>query len=156
MTCHEHDNGHSGCPAIRVVMFPHHTNPGGNIFGGVILSNIDIAAGVASRSVTKHNTVTVCMKEVVFKEPVKVGDILTFWADVVKVGRTSITIRVKVEATRGNLVIPVTEGETIFVAVDKVDRPIPVDAPVGTLGGDDAEGSSFTARLNRMLRYLGF
>jgi acyl-CoA thioesterase YciA len=137
-------------------MFPRDTNPAGNIFGGVILSYIDIAAGVASRTVTKHNTVTVCMKEVVFKEPVKVGDTLTFWADVVKVGRTSITIRVKVDATRGNRVIPVTEGETVFVAVDKFDRPIPVDAPVGTLGGDDADGNSLTARLNRMLRYLGF
>lgn len=156
MTCHQHDSGHDRCPAIRVVMFPRDTNPAGNIFGGVILSYIDIAAGVASRTVTKHNTVTVCMKEVVFKEPVKVGDTLTFWADVVKVGRTSITIRVKVDATRGNRVIPVTEGETVFVAVDKFDRPIPVDAPVGTLGGDDADDNSLTARLNRMLRYLGF
>lgn len=156
MICHEHDSGHDRCPAIRVVMFPRDTNPAGNIFGGVILSYIDIAAGVAARTVTRHNTVTVCMKEVVFKEPVKVGDILTFWADVVKVGRTSITIRVKVDATRGNRVIAVTEGETVFVAVDKFDRPIPVDAPVGTLGGNDAEGNSLAARLNRMLRYIGF
>jgi Acyl-CoA hydrolase len=108
-------------------MFPADTNPAGNIFGGVILSYIDIAAGVATRTLTRHNTVTVCMKEVVFKEPVKVGDILTFWTEVVKVGRTSMTIRVKVEATRGDRVIQVTEGETVFVAVDKSDRPVPLD-----------------------------
>lgn len=125
MTCH--DQGHSNCPAIRVVMFPADTNPAGNIFGGVILSYIDIAAGVATRKLTKHNTVTVCMKEVVFKEPVKVGDILTFWTEVVRVGHTSMTIRVKVEATRGDRVIQVTEGETVFVAVDKNDRPVPLD-----------------------------
>ena len=130
------------CPAIRLVMFPKDTNPWGSIFGGVILSNIDIAASVATRSITRHRAVTVCMKEVVFKQPVKVGDILTFWTDVIKVGRTSVTIRVKVEAERrGENIherlgetIPVTEGEVTFVAVDDQDRPIPLDSPIGTLG----------------------
>ncbi len=129
-------NCQNKCPAIRVVMFPKDTNPSGNIFGGVILSNIDIAAGVAARAVTHHRTVTVCMKEVIFNRPVKVGDILTFWADVIKTGRTSVTIRVKVEAERRGEVIPVTEGEAIFVAVDQEDRPIPLDSPLGTQGGD--------------------
>ncbi len=114
-------NCQTKCPAIRVVMFPKDTNPSGNIFGGVILSNIDIAAGVAARSATMHRTVTVCMKEVIFERPVKVGDILTFWADIIKTGRTSVTIRVKVEAERRGQTIPVTEGEAIFVAVDEKD-----------------------------------
>lgn len=127
------------CPAIRVVMFPADTNPSGNIFGGVILSHIDIAAGVAAKQVTHHRTVTVCMKEVVFKKPVKVGDILTFWTDILKVGRTSITIRVKVEAERRGKIIHVTEGEAIFVAVDDQDRPIPLDSPLGTQGVDVPE-----------------
>lgn len=122
------------CPAIRLVMFPKDTNPWGSIFGGVILSNIDIAASVATRAITHHRTVTVCMKEVVFKQPVKVGDILTFWTDVVKVGRTSVTIRVKVEAERHGETIPVTEGEVVFVSVDDQDRPIPLDSPIGTQG----------------------
>lgn len=122
------------CPAIRLVMFPKDTNPWGSIFGGVILSNIDIAASVATRSITRHRAVTVCMKEVVFKQPVKVGDILTFWTDVIKVGRTSVTIRVKVEAERQGETIPVTEGEVTFVAVDDQDRPIPLDSPIGTQG----------------------
>jgi acyl-CoA thioesterase YciA len=127
------------CPAIRVVMFPADTNPSGNIFGGVILSHIDIAAGVAAKQVTHHRTVTVCMKEVVFKKPVKVGDILTFWTDILKVGRTSVTIRVKVEAERRGKIIHVTEGEAIFVAVDEQDRPIALDSPLGTQGVDAAE-----------------
>ena len=130
-------NCQTKCPAIRVVMFPKDTNPSGNIFGGVILSNIDIAAGVAARAATMHRTVTVCMKEVIFKRPVKVGDILTFWADIIKTGRTSVTIRVKVEAERRGETIPVTEGEAIFVAVDEKDRPIPLDSPIGTQGVDD-------------------
>jgi acyl-CoA thioesterase YciA len=120
-------------------MFPADTNPSGNIFGGVILSHIDIAAGVAAKQVTHHRTVTVCMKEVVFKKPVKVGDILTFWTDILKVGRTSVTIRVKVEAERRGKIIHVTEGEAIFVAVDEQDRPIALDSPLGTQGVDAAE-----------------
>ncbi len=130
-------NCQTKCPAIRVVMFPKDTNPSGNIFGGVILSNIDIAAGVAARAATMHRTVTVCMKEVIFERPVKVGDILTFWADIIKTGRTSVTIRVKVEAERRGQTIPVTEGEAIFVAVDEKDRPIPLDSPLGTQGVDN-------------------
>ena len=135
-------NCQTKCPAIRVVMFPKDTNPSGNIFGGVILSNIDIAAGVAARSATMHRTVTVCMKEVIFERPVKVGDILTFWADIIKTGRTSVTIRVKVEAERRGQTIPVTEGEAIFVAVDEHDRPIPLDSPLGTQGVDPAASST--------------
>lgn len=137
-------NCQTKCPAIRVVMFPKDTNPSGNIFGGVILSNIDIAAGVAARSATMHRTVTVCMKEVIFERPVKVGDILTFWADIIKTGRTSVTIRVKVEAERRGQTIPVTEGEAIFVAVDEKDRPIPLDSPLGTQGVDPTDSSTAT------------
>ncbi len=137
-------NCQTKCPAIRVVMFPKDTNPSGNIFGGVILSNIDIAAGVAARAATMHRTVTVCMKEVIFERPVKVGDILTFWADIIKTGRTSVTIRVKVEAERRGQTIPVTEGEAIFVAVDEKDRPIPLDSPIGTQGVDTADSSTAT------------
>lgn len=138
-------NCQTKCPAIRVVMFPKDTNPSGNIFGGVILSNIDIAAGVAARSATMHRTVTVCMKEVIFERPVKVGDILTFWADIIKTGRTSVTIRVKVEAERRGQTIPVTEGEAIFVAVDEKDRPIPLDSPLGTQGVDPADSTATAA-----------
>jgi acyl-CoA thioesterase YciA len=125
-------------------MFPKDTNPAGNIFGGVILSYIDIAAGVAARTVTKHNTVTVCMNTVVFKRPVKVGDLCIFRTEIVKIGRTSVTVKVTVEADRDGTIIPVTEGEAVFVAVDEFDRPIPLDSPLGTLGEEQPQPTTET------------
>jgi len=118
------------CPAIRQVMFPKDTNPSGNIFGGIILSHIDVAGAIAARLHSKHRMVTVCMKEVVFKKPVKVGDILTCWADVTAKGRTSVTVKIRVEAERHGEVIHVTDGEAIYVAVDNQDRPIALDSEV--------------------------
>jgi acyl-CoA thioesterase YciA len=109
-------------------MFPKDTNPSGNIFGGVILCHIDVAGAIAARLHSKHRMVTVCMKEVVFKRPVKVGDILTCWTDVVAKGRTSVTVKIRVEAERNGEVIPVTEGEAVYVSVDAQDRPIPLDS----------------------------
>jgi acyl-CoA thioesterase YciA len=120
------------CPAIRMVMFPKDTNPSGNIFGGIILSHIDVAGAIAARLHSKHRMVTVCMKEVVFKRPVKVGDILTCWTEVVSKGRSSVTVKIKVEAERHGEVIHVTDGEAIYVAVDSQDRPIPLDSALVT------------------------
>jgi acyl-CoA thioesterase YciA len=121
-------NCETKCPAIRQVMFPKDTNPSGNIFGGIILSHIDVAGAIAARLHSKHRMVTVCMKEVVFKKPVKVGDILTCWTDVVAKGRTSVTVKIKVEAERHGEIIHVTDGEAIYVAVDGEDRPIALDS----------------------------
>jgi len=118
------------CPAIRQVMFPKDTNPSGNIFGGIILSHIDVAGAIAARLHSKHRMVTVCMKEVVFKKPVKVGDILTCWTDVTAKGRTSVTVKIRVEAERHGEIIHVTDGEAIYVAVDNQDRPIALDSEV--------------------------
>ncbi len=115
-----------GCPAIRVVMFPKDTNGAGNIFGGVILSHIDVAGAVAARSICSHRIVTVSAKEVEFKKPVHIGDILTCWAEVNEVGETSITTKVWVEAERNGKLIPVTEAEVVYVAVNQAGRPIPV------------------------------
>ncbi|NNE98755.1 MAG: acyl-CoA thioesterase [Pyrinomonadaceae bacterium] len=109
--------------AIRVTMMPRDTNHHGTIFGGIILSYIDIAGGVEARRHTGHDLfVTVAMKEVIFHEPVFVGDLVSFYADTVKVGNTSITIRVIVEAERFNSrgkVMRVTEAELVFVAINK-------------------------------------
>lgn len=126
----------AGCPALRVVMFPKDTNPSGNIFGGVILSHVDVAAGIAARSATKHRVVTRSFKEAEFKKPVKIGDILTCWAWVTKVGTTSITTHVVAEVERNGEYIKVTEAEVVYVSVDEQDRPIPVDSPPGTQGRD--------------------
>lgn len=109
--------------AIRLTMMPRDTNHHGTIFGGVILSYIDIAGGVEAVRHTGHGLfVTVAMKEVIFHEPVFVGDLVSFYAETQKVGNTSITIRVVVEAERFGAhgkVVRVTEAEIVFVAVDE-------------------------------------
>jgi acyl-CoA thioesterase YciA len=118
-------------PAIRITLLPRDTNPHGTIFGGVILSYIDQAAAVAAKRVTRHKIVTVSMHEVVFKKPVYVGDLISFYADVTKVGRTSIWTKVIVEAQREERpedVVGVTEAVVVFVSVDDAGRPVPVDA----------------------------
>ncbi len=109
--------------AIRVTMMPRDTNHHGTIFGGIVLSYIDIAGGVEAVRHTGHELfVTVAMKEVIFHEPVYVGDLVSFYAETLHVGNTSITIRVVVEAERfGSMgqVVRVTEAEVVFVAINK-------------------------------------
>lgn len=117
-------------PAIRVLMMPMHTNTSGTIFGGVILSYIDQAGGMEACRRTDHRIVTVAMKEVVFHQPVRVGDLVSFYATTTRLGRTSITVRVEVEATRRGLPpVPVTEAEVTYVAVDAEGRPTPLAEP---------------------------
>jgi acyl-CoA thioesterase YciA len=110
-------------PAIRITLLPRDTNPQGTIFGGIILSYIDMAGAVeAHRRTRLERFVTVAMREVVFHHPVFVGDLVSFYAETVRIGTTSITIRVIVEAERhGGTTserIRVTEAEVIYVAVD--------------------------------------
>jgi len=118
-----------GNPAIRVVLMPKDTNANGTIFGGVILSYIDIAAAVEVRKHTSKTIVTKSMHEVVFVAPVFVGDIVSFYTNLVRIGNTSITVRVVVEAERiehPGTIARVTEAEVIYVAVDANRRPIPI------------------------------
>ena len=120
-------------PAIRIVMMPPDTNAEGSVFGGVILSNIDLAAFVEAQRQAHNRYVTVSMKEVVFKAPVFVGDTLSFYAEAIRLGRTSITIRVKVMAERfkpPTETVNVTEAEVVMVAVDDSGRP-KVIKPIG-------------------------
>lgn len=109
--------------AIRLTMMPRDTNAHGTVFGGVILSYIDVAGGVEAIRHTKHNRfVTVAMKEVIFHEPVFVGDLVSFYATTTRVGNTSITIHVEVEAERfgtPGILVKVTEAEVTFVAIDE-------------------------------------
>src|SRR5689334_24934320 len=87
--------------AIRLTMMPRDTNAHGTVFGGIILSYIDVAGGVEAVRHTRHNRfVTVAMKEVIFHEPVFIGDLVSFYATTQRVGSTSITIHVDVEAER--------------------------------------------------------
>jgi acyl-CoA thioesterase YciA len=110
-------------PAIRLTMMPRDTNAHGTIFGGVILSYIDTAGAVEAIRHTGHERfVTIALREVTFHQPVFVGDIVSFYAKTLKVGNTSVTVRVAVEADRFGRKeegVRVTEAEVIYVAVDE-------------------------------------
>jgi acyl-CoA thioesterase YciA len=121
--------------AIQVVMMPRDVNPHGTIFGGVILSYIDQAGAIgARREIVLAGgplpvLVTVAINRVEFHEPVRVGDVVRFWTRLVKIGRTSITVQVRVEAERGTEVLHVTEAELVYVGVDVSNlqrRPVPL------------------------------
>jgi acyl-CoA thioesterase YciA len=117
-------------PAIRIVLLPRDTNSQGTIFGGIILSYIDIAGAVEAHRRTKmERFVTVAMREVKFHQPVFVGDLVSFYAETVRTGTTSITIRVVVEAerpTRAEGPVRVTEAEVVYVAVDENRKKMPI------------------------------
>ena len=119
-------------PAIKVLLLPKDTNPHGTIFGGVILSHIDLASAVEARKTAARRWVTRAMREVEFHEPVYLGDIVNFFTETLRVGRTSVTVRVVVEAERwggghGERV-KVTEAEVVMVSIDDAGRPIPIRA----------------------------
>ena len=115
-------------PAIRVMLLPRDTNEAGTIFGGVILSHLDLAAAVECRRHGVRRYVTAAMKEVEFVAPVYVGDLVSFYARTVRVGTTSITVHVDVEAERrgDGTKVKVTEADVVYVAVDDNGRPTPV------------------------------
>jgi acyl-CoA thioesterase YciA len=124
-------------PAIRVLLLPKDTNAYGTIFGGVILSHIDLASAIEARRAGPHRFVTKAMREVEFHEPVLVGDIVSFFTETLRIGRTSVTVRVVVEAERWGTTssgpaatpaarIKVTEAEVVYVAVGGDGRPVPI------------------------------
>jgi len=116
-------------PSIRVIMMPKDTNAYGTIFGGVILSFIDQAGAVEAKRHGAEFIVTIAMREVVFHEPVYVGDLVSFYTRLVKVGRTSITIAVEVFSQPGEGIgnrVRVTEAEVTYVNLDKNRRPMPI------------------------------
>ena len=116
-------------PVLRVVMMPRDTNAEGTIFGGVILSLIDQAAYVEAVRQKHRRYVTVAFNTVEFHQPVFVGDVLSLYADAVRIGRTSMTIHVRVCARRRtdpDQSIKVTEADVVFVSVDDAGKPAPV------------------------------
>ena len=115
-------------PAIRVLMMPRDTNAHGTIFGGIILSYIDQAGAVATYQVGCRKVVTVAMDKVEFHEPVHVGDLVSFYAEIETIGRSSITALVRVvsqERESGRDVL-VTEAEVTYVNVDEEGHPVPI------------------------------
>ena len=117
-------------PAIRVTLMPKDTNAYGTIFGGIILSYIDQAGAIEAHRHIPGRVVTVAMREVEFHAPVFVGDLVSFFTETLRIGRTSLTTRVTVEAQRsmGGGKVKVTEAEVIYVHVDGEGRPQPVPA----------------------------
>ncbi|MCZ6506606.1 MAG: acyl-CoA thioesterase [Acidobacteria bacterium] len=116
--------------AIRVSMMPKDTNPQGTIFGGIILSYIDQAGAVEARRYAPGRLVTVAMREVEFHEPVFVGDLVSFYAHTTQIGRTSISVKVVVEAERlgGDLSrVKVTEADVTYVKIDNEGEPILIE-----------------------------
>jgi acyl-CoA thioesterase YciA len=121
--------------ALKALMLPRDTNPHGTIFGGVLLSYIDQAGAVGAHHAVaragwpERPLVTVAMNRVEFHQPVFVGDVLSFWTEVVRVGTTSITMHVLVEAERDGRPTNLTEAEVTYVAIHldgEERRPVPI------------------------------
>ena len=133
-------------PAIRVLMMPRDTNGHGTIFGGVILSYIDQAGAIEARRQGSALMVTVSMDKVVFHEPVFVGDLVSFWTETLRIGNTSITTKVVVEAIRGNepsKKVIVTEAHVVYVNVGADRKPTPIHRAANAYNeapGTDAPG----------------
>lgn len=105
--------------AIRRILLPRDTNHRGEVFGGAILAEIDLAGAVEARRHTQHDVATMSVKEVVFKRPVKVGEVVTFWTKLVRLGTTSITVTIEVESSPDGQEAPVsvTAAEVVYVAI---------------------------------------
>ena len=117
-------------PVLRIVPMPADTNAHGTIFGGWVMAQVDIAGSIPAWERAQGPVVTVAVNSFVFKEPVFVGDIVSFFARVLKVGRTSVTVDVEVYAQRGRSgskdVVKVTEAQLTYVAVDASRKPRPI------------------------------
>lgn len=116
-------------PMIKTVMMPRDTNGLGSIFGGHILSLIDLAAGQHARSIAPKNYVTKIMREVNFIAPVYVGDLVSFYTETIKLGTTSISVGINVESLRNTdcvSIIHVTSAEVVMVAIDEKGNPVAI------------------------------
>lgn len=117
-------------PAIRVMAMPPDTNQYGDVFGGWIMSQVDLAGSSIASRLAGCRTATVAVTSFTFKEPVWVGDVVSFYASVLKVGTTSITVDVTVYAERlhkdNHNIVKVTEAQLVFVALNAQGRPQPV------------------------------
>jgi len=114
---------------LRVVPMPADSNANGDIFGGWIMAQVDIAGSVLPIRLSKGRVTTVSVKEFVFKQPVTIGDLLSFYATVERVGNTSISVRVEVYAERNpadRQIVKVTEASLTYVAIDREGKPRPV------------------------------
>jgi acyl-CoA thioesterase YciA len=119
-------------PVLRVVPMPADTNQHGDIFGGWIMSQVDIAGGVLAARRARGRVATVAVNSFVFKQPVRVGDVVTYFAEITRTGTTSITVDVEVYAQRNpddTQTVKVTEASLTYVAVDATGRPRVLPGP---------------------------
>ena len=118
-----------GTLCLQTIAMPKDANPNGDIFGGWLMAQVDLAGAVLPSRIAKGRIATVAVNEFIFKQPVSVGDLLSFYARVTRIGRTSITVHVEVHAERNpaNLhVVKVTEADLTYVAIDANGQPRPV------------------------------
>jgi acyl-CoA thioesterase YciA len=116
---------------LKVIPMPADSNANGDIFGGWVMAQVDLAGAVLPARYVRGRMATVAVKEFVFKQPVRVGDILSFFSHVTRIGRTSITVDVEVYAERMSQqghYLKVTEAQLTYVAIDADGRPRPVPA----------------------------
>jgi acyl-CoA thioesterase YciA len=116
-------------PALRVMPMPADLNPSGDVFGGWIMSMVDIAGAIPAHRRARCRVATVAVNAFTFKQPVSVGDLVSFYAEVVSIGRTSITVDVEVYAERdpeNPVVVKVTEATLTYVALDDKGRKRPI------------------------------
>ncbi|KAF1024135.1 MAG: putative acyl-CoA thioester hydrolase [Paracidovorax wautersii] len=117
---------------LKVIPMPGDCNANGDIFGGWVMAQVDLAGSVIPARYTGGRFATVAVNEFVFKQPVRVGDLLSFYGHVERIGRTSITVRIEVFAERMHdqgRVIKVTEAQLTYVAIDEQGRPRPIPKP---------------------------
>jgi acyl-CoA thioesterase YciA len=111
---------------LRVIPMPADANASGDVFGGWIMAQVDLAGSVTSSRAAKGRVVTVAVNQFVFKQPVSIGDLLSFYSRVERIGRTSVTVHVEVHAERNPaepVVVKVTEASLTYVAVDPQGQP---------------------------------
>lgn len=116
-------------PALRIMTMPADLNPAGDVFGGWIMANVDIAGAIPARRRAKSRVATIAVNSFLFKQPVSVGDLVSFYAEVQSVGRTSVTVDVEVYAERdpeNPVVVKVTEATLTYVALDDRGRKRPL------------------------------
>jgi acyl-CoA thioesterase YciA len=115
---------------LRMMPMPADANPSGDVFGGWIMAQVDLAGAVLPSRIARGRVATVAVKQFIFKQPVSIGDLLSFYAKVVRIGNTSITVQVEVIAERNPAdlhVVKVTEAELTYVAIDRDGRPQKID-----------------------------
>jgi acyl-CoA thioesterase YciA len=114
---------------MRVIPMPADTNPNGDIFGGWIMARVDQAGAVLPSRIARGRIATVAVNQFLFKQPVSVGDLLSFYARIERIGTTSVTVHVEVLAERNPAnpqVVKVTEANLTYVAIDRDGRPRPI------------------------------